>query len=159
MLKKLAVLAVVALALVTFGCGGGGSSGTQTSGTQSAQPAKPATDPSKPAMDPGKPAMFAEDIQPIFTKNCAHPSCHGQAKSADMQLTKGMAYDNIVNVKSTEDPKYMRIKPSMPDSSYLVLKIEGKQPVGARMPLTGGYLSDAQIATIRSWVTAGAKND
>jgi hypothetical protein len=151
MMKSLLAVGLVALLLVMSGCkGGGGYSETQTSGST----AKSGADPKQASA-----AMFKGDVQPIFTKKCAHPSCHGVAKSAGMQLSAGAAYDNIVNVKSSEAPHFMRIKPSEPDSSYLVMKIEGKQQVGARMPLTGGPLADKDIQTIRSWVKAGAKNN
>ncbi len=102
---------------------------------------------------------FAKSVQPLFAKKCANASCHGAAKSAGMQLTSGMAYANIVNVASSEDPKLMRVKPGAPDESWLVMKLEGKQTFGARMPLSGGYLSDAQIQMIRQWIQAGAQNN
>jgi hypothetical protein len=151
MVRSLLVAALAASSLLVFGCkGSGGQSGTQSSGGAG----KSAPDPPAKTV-----AMFKNDVQPIFTKSCAHPSCHGVAKSAGMQLSEGMAYGDIVNVTSSEDPQLMRVRPSEPDSSYLVMKIEGHQKVGMRMPLTGGPLSDKQIQVIRSWIAAGAKND
>jgi mono/diheme cytochrome c family protein len=144
---KLLFVAIAAVPVLLFGCGGGGTRSSGDPGKDSPQPTQMAD------------ASFKGDIQPIFSKHCAHPSCHGVAQSAGLQLSEGMAYGNIVNVRSTEQPQYMRIKPGEPDSSYIVLKIEGKQAVGSRMPLTGGYLSDKQIQTVRSWVKEGAKND
>jgi hypothetical protein len=148
-MKKAMLVAVVAALFILAGCKGGGYSEKQASGSvpSGADPAKTAA------------AAFKKDVQPIFTKNCAHPSCHGAAQSAGMQLSPGLAYENIVNVHSSEVPALMRIKPGEPDSSYLVMKIEGKQEVGAQMPLTGGPLPNKDIQTIRSWVEAGAKND
>jgi hypothetical protein len=150
-MKRLMVtIIVVGLSLAICGCkGGGGASGKQPSSA-----AKATADPNQPVV-----AKFNENVQPIFDKKCAHPSCHGAAKSAGMQLSSGMAYDEIVNVKSSEVPHFMRIKPNEPDSSYLVMKIEGKQAVGAQMPLTGGPLKTEDIKTIISWVEAGAKKD
>jgi hypothetical protein len=150
-ISRAVVGAAAVLALLAFGCKqGGGNSGAQSKG----QTAREAPDP------PGKgPASFAKDVQPIFSKKCAHPSCHGVAKSAGLQLSDGEAYANTVDVPSSEMPSLMRIKPGEPDSSYLAMKIEGSQTVGARMPLTGGYLGDKQIAVIRSWIQAGAKKN
>jgi hypothetical protein len=66
------------------------------------------------------------------------------------------AYDNIVNVASTEIPDMDRIEPGDPEMSYLVWKIEGRSGItGSRMPL-GGVLPNSQIQTIVSWVEAGA---
>jgi hypothetical protein len=151
MKRAILIVGILALLLAMSGCKGkGGYSASQTSGGG----AKAAADPKSTSV-----AKFSEDVQPIFTKKCAHPSCHGQAQSAGMQLTKGMAYDNIVGVKSTEEPQFDRIDPGQPDSSYMVMKLEGKQKVGAQMPLTGGPLPQKDVQTIRSWVKAGAKNN
>jgi hypothetical protein len=150
MKRSILIVGILALLLVLSGCKGGGSSSTQTS----SEAAKPAADPKPTAV-----AKFNEDVQPIFTKKCAHPSCHGAAKSAGMQLSQGEAYANIVGVKSTEDPQLYRIDPGKPDSSYMVLKLEGKQKIGAQMPLTGGPLPQKDIQIIRSWVKDGAKNN
>jgi hypothetical protein len=164
MKKVLLVIAIVALSLLISGCkGGGGYSGKQPSGDAKATTAdtKATTADTKAATDAmqAAPAKFNEDVQPILTRSCAHPSCHGASKEAGMQLTAGDAYDNIVSVMSSEVPHLMRIKPGDPDSSYLVLKIEGKQQVGAQMPLTGGPLKNEDVQTVRSWVEAGAKKD
>jgi hypothetical protein len=150
MKKVLMVVAIAALALSLSGCKkNGGSSGGQASSSA----AKTAADP-PPAI-----AKFNENVQPLLTKKCAHPSCHGAAKSAGLQMSSGVAYENLVNVKSSEEPQFVRIKPGDPDSSYLVMKIEGKQQVGSRMPLTGGYLKTQDIQMIRTWVEGGAKKD
>ena len=151
-MKSLSVvgIATLSLLLLAYACGGGGQSRTD----QSNIAAKSGADPSQTAA-----VGFKGDVEPIFTMKCANSSCHGAAKSADLQLSADMAYGNIVNVKSSEQPQYMRIKPGEPDSSYIVMKIEGRQKFGMQMPLTGGALSDKQIQVIRSWVQAGAKND
>ena len=61
-----------------------------------------------------------------------------------------------MNVTSHEVSSLKRVKPSDPDSSYLVQKIEGTADVGGRMPLGRSPLSTAQIALIRQWIIAGA---
>jgi hypothetical protein len=57
----------------------------------------------------------------------------------------------------------MRVKPFLPDSSYLIHKIEGTQAdvggSGERMPRGGMPLTQAQIDLIRAWITVGAKNN
>jgi len=102
---------------------------------------------------------FAGDIQPIFNNNCVNVSCHGQSAQAGMSLIDGSSYQYIVNVPSSEVPSNRRVLPSDPTDSYLVIKIEGRQPVGARMPAAKDRLSDTHIQNIRNWIEKGAKNN
>jgi hypothetical protein len=107
---------------------------------------------------------LARDVQPILTANCALSGCHaGSAPVLGQNLSAGLAYASIVNVAAQEAPGFFRVRPSFPDSSYLVHKIEGTPEqlggVGARMPLGASPLSGAAIATIRAWIAAGAPNN
>lgn len=107
---------------------------------------------------------FTEDVQPIFSANCAFSGCHGGASPAQgMNLSAGQAYLNTVGVPSVELPGMDRIEPGQPDQSYLVNKIQGTQASvggsGQRMPLGGSALSQDDIDTIRAWVEAGASNN
>lgn len=102
-------------------------------------------------------------VQSIFTQNCAFSSCHaGSSPREGMNLSAGQAYANIVGVSSSQVPRLDRVTPSNPDSSYLVLKLEGQAGlvggIGTRMPL-GGSLTQAQIDTIRAWIATGAPNN
>ena len=116
--------------------------------------------------DPGDgPVSFAQDVQPIFTGSCALGGCHSNPANPSekpMRLTQAEAYDAIVNVSAAELPSMDRIEPGNPDRSYLVHKIQGTHQQqggsGDRMPI-GGALSQAQIATIRRWVTEGAQRN
>ncbi len=119
-------------------------------------------DPNGPDPDGGT-LSFSGGVQPIFTDNCAFTQCHaGASPQADMNLSEGMAYQNIVNVSSRQVSTMVRVAPGEPDSSYLVLKIEGRAGsvggVATRMPL-GGMLTQAQIDTIRRWMENGAENN
>lgn len=107
---------------------------------------------------------LARDVQPIFTANCALSGCHaGSSPVLGQNLSAGLAYASIVNVPAQEAPGFFRVRPSLPDSSYLVHKIEGTQGElggsGGRMPLGAPPLSVAEIATIRAWIAAGAPNN
>ncbi len=102
---------------------------------------------------------FSADIQPIFTANCALGGCHGGgAGQAGLLLSSGLAYANIVNVASTEDPAKKRVLPGDVANSYLVLKIEGNQTSGTRMP-PAGPLAASVIQNIKNWISKGAKNN
>lgn len=102
---------------------------------------------------------FANDIQPIFNNNCVNVSCHGQSAQGNMSLIDGAAYQYIVNIASSEVPSKERLLPYNPTDSYLVIKIEGRQPVGARMPAAKDRLSDAHIQNIRNWISKGARDN
>ncbi len=117
-------------------------------------------DPAGPDGGPPASVTFAGAVQPIFTRNCAFAGCHaGATPQMGMDLSSGAAYANIVGVASVQVPSMDRVVPEQPDSSYLVLKLEGTAGtvggVGTRMPL-GGQLTTAQIDTIRVWIAGGA---
>lgn len=103
---------------------------------------------------------FTANVLPIFKEKCE--TCHkqnGQAwSSTRLSLEASMAWDSLVNVASREmvPPKapMLRVKPGMPDSSYLYVKIvSDKPPVGARMPMSSTPLTAAEIERIRAWIT------
>jgi hypothetical protein len=107
---------------------------------------------------------FARDIQPIFSANCALSGCHaGTSPQQGQNLSEGLAYQAIVDVPANERAGMMRVKPAVPDSSYLVHKIQGTQASvggsGGQMPLGGAPLSQSQIDLIRAWIAAGARNN
>lgn len=88
-------------------------------------------------------------------------SCHtnvGRVPSGGMNLLHDVAYDQIVNVNSTQVPSLKRVNPGNPDASYMVHKIEGLPGiVGRRMPFNGPpYLTDGQIQIMRRWIEIGA---
>ena len=90
-------------------------------------------------------------------------NCHtsvGRRPSGGLTLTHDVAYDQLVNVASVERGTLMRVKPGDPDGSYIVHKVEGRTGIiGARMPLTGPYLTDGQILVLRRWIELGAPRD
>ena len=101
------------------------------------------------------PVNYTTQIQPIFTGHCI--SCHsGSNPPEGLKLDAQNSFANLVNVSSHEVPSLKRVKPSDPDNSYLVQKIEGTASVGVRMPRGLPPLSSAQISLIRQWISAGA---
>ncbi|MDQ7065075.1 MAG: PQQ-dependent sugar dehydrogenase [candidate division KSB1 bacterium] len=93
-----------------------------------------------------------ENVQTIFDRNCVR--CHqGTNAPADLSLKAGQAYDNIVNVPSSEVPQYLRIHPGRRESSYLYIKITyDVPPAGARME----NLPQDEIELIGRWIDQGA---
>lgn len=100
-------------------------------------------------------SAFREIQDTIFSPICAE--CHGTGSaSAGLQLNDGDSFAALVGVSSFEVATLARVQPGDPDNSYLVQKIEGTQAVGARMPLGGPPLSQAQMDLVRQWITDGA---
>lgn len=135
-------LLVAALAIAASGCGGDGT-----------------FDMLAPSTPP--PPRFREIQDAILSPRCAFAGCHAApAPAQGMDLSPGVAHASIVSVPSTELAGFDRVRPFDPAGSYLLLKLEGDAViVGERMPFGGPYLSDAEIATVRAWILAGAPND
>jgi hypothetical protein len=100
----------------------------------------------------------------VFTPRCA--ICHdgsqppNGALPGSLNLTAGNTFASTVGVPSQQQGNVLRVAPSEPDASYLVLKVEGSSGItGARMPFGGPALDAATIAQIRSWIAAGAANN
>jgi hypothetical protein len=74
-----------------------------------------------------------------------------------MNLNSDVAYDNLVNVRSTQRPSAFRVAPGDPENSYIVHKVEGRAGItGGRMPFNGPFLSDGQILILKRWIEIGA---
>ena len=105
---------------------------------------------------------FKNDIQPIFTTNCAVTGCHiPGSPPANLVLAKGFAYSYLVGVPSQEVATYNRIQPTDFDNSYLFQKISGKAAVGSLMPppSTGTVLTTETKDKIKAWIVQGALNN
>jgi hypothetical protein len=102
---------------------------------------------------------FSATIQEIFNRRgCTGSSCHGTARMAGLDLRTGASYGNLVGVRATSEP-IVRVIPGDPNGSYLVIKLEGRQSVGDRMPQTGAPLDSIDLTNIRNWISQGALNN
>ncbi len=101
---------------------------------------------------------FSEHVQPIFNANCTASICHG-GSAGGLTLTSGNSYDELVNVDSGNEPQWKRVLPDDAENSYLVMKLEGRQTVGARMPSGAAALPNDDIQTIRNWIDDGAEEN
>jgi Bacterial Ig-like domain len=92
----------------------------------------------------------------VFTPICS--KCHvGASAPEGLQLDAAHSYNLLVGVPSAEQPNFLRVKPSDPNNSYMVRKIEGASGiVGGQMPLGETPLPQATIDAIRQWVMNGA---
>jgi len=151
-------IAVLAIGGTLTGCAGGGGGGGG-----GAPPMRPCTTTTPPSVS------FSMDIQPIFNRSCALVSCHTGAVPAQGQdLTAGVAYGQLVNVSSTEQPKLKRVKPGEPNNSYLVRKIQGGPNISGVLmpngcpgvPAAGAQcLTPDEIMAIVQWITECAPNN
>lgn len=105
-------------------------------------------------------APTLSNIQSLFTQNCATSACHtGPNALLGLDLSDGQSFQNLVGVSSLEAPSLQLVSPNFPDSSYLILKIEGSAKIAAgtmQMPIGRSPLKDSDIERIRAWITEGA---
>ncbi len=112
----------------------------------------------------------------LMLKGCSGEYCHGSGMGGLQLKNKRGAYDALVNVAAAgpacSGKGGVRVKPGMPDASLLLDKIShGTPSCGEVMPI-GGKLApncvsmlptvcttDAELALVRDWILAGAKDD
>lgn len=94
----------------------------------------------------------------IFTPSCA--GHHGPSLAeADLDLSAGRSFANLVNVPSTQVELDL-VRPGDAENSYLIHKMDGRPGiVGRQMPIGRLPFSTEEIAVIRQWIDAGARNN
>ena len=106
------------------------------------------------------------DVQAIFDDRCVQchdPTLAGLPGYPQLSLIEGSANAALVNEPGLETCGGTLVVPGSPDQSYLVRKLSDSEPCeGERMPRTFGLgvapsLTTAELATIRAWISAGAK--
>jgi mono/diheme cytochrome c family protein len=85
---------------------------------------------------------YTNDVAPLLKTACAN--CHTGAKAK--KKIDVSSYDKVMKI----------VKANEPDKSVLVKSVTGK---GAKLMPPKKGLSDAQVATLKAWIVAGAKND
>lgn len=103
------------------------------------------------AMADDKPApSYVKDVKPFLATYCT--GCHGAAKpKAGVVLT---TYDNLLK----QSRAGFVVVPSQPDKSMLIRTLSGdaKKMPPAKFPKQP---TADEIATIKAWIAAGAKDD
>ncbi len=98
-----------------------------------------------------QPTEFNRDIRPIFAQHCT--ACHGGVKAAG-KLSLIYRDKALAPAKSGERP----IVPGDPGQSELMRRVLSKDPDEVMpKPDHGPRLSDQNIATLRQWISEGAK--
>lgn len=108
------------------------------------------------------PPSHETDIQPIWDANCV-TACHEAGGSWDsVNLSPGMAYDEIVDTEGTlsQIQGLNLVESGDTSTSFLFLKLEGTQtgagPGNEQMPLGANPLSDDDISLVEQWIACGA---
>jgi hypothetical protein len=155
-------LAMLLLAGEIAACGGGG-------GGSDGGSAPPPGGGGSPQCTEGSSSFTStfEGIQKVvFEKNgCTQAVCHGSSKQGGLDLSPDVAYQNLLEVRSTEST-FNRIQPGDQNRSYLWLKLAAKtdptklpagvEVAGAPMPNNLPAISADELEAVRLWIFAGA---
>ena len=96
--------------------------------------------------------------QKVFTQTCALSGCHGPTNNqANLLLTDGNSFTNLVNVQSFLFPQFKRVEPNNSSNSLIIKILKGE--VSPQMPLNRTPLSAAVIDSIAKWIDNGAINN
>ena len=102
---------------------------------------------------------FTRDIQEIIERgSCNDSACHRPASGeAGLTLSTDLVanYRNLVNVPARSERQFLLVEPGDADNSYLVIRFEDRQSVGALMPI-GLPLDSIDLTNFRNWINNGA---
>jgi len=93
----------------------------------------------------------------IFTPKCSNQGCHIGPGGGPMSLKAGDSFGSLVGRNSAYGRP--RVAAGIANNSTLYLKVIGDNSVGSRMPLVGGFLSQAETDSIKAWINRGAQNN
>ena len=97
-------------------------------------------------------------VESLFARSCGGSACHIGQSAGGLELTRGKARMNLVDVPATGAPAQKRVQPGAPADSYLMCKLDPKcqTKTGATMPSGGAPLSSEDIALLSAWIASGA---
>lgn len=111
---------------------------------------------------PGSGITINEVQRRIFDVRCLTSGCHNAAdRQGGLVLEPGLSWANLVNVESENSAAaqggLLRVLPLQPDTSFLIIKLEGPGPgQDSRMPQGGPFLSASDVDLVRQWISDGA---
>jgi mono/diheme cytochrome c family protein len=97
----------------------------------------------------------------IEQAGCANSLCHGDAAAGGLDLSPGVAYENLVGVSATASSLRL-VSPREPAESFLYHKLSAKtfpgsyDISGSPMPSAGSAISAGALEALRLWIEAGA---
>ncbi len=115
------------------------------------------TDPEPNPTPSGMSAKLSDIQVKVFNVSCAISGCHGgSVVAANLNLTSGNSYSQLVNVNSLENPSLKRVLPNSSAQSLLIRKLEGN---GTSLMPPSGKLSKEIIDSVKAWIDRGALNN
>lgn len=102
-------------------------------------------------------SMFSAIQMGVFNSTCAN--CHGGSSSpaANLYLTEGNAYSNLVNVASTRVSEGVRVIPGDAANSVLHKVISPNNAAGLGFSHSGMIAEEEVLNLIDAWIDGGAK--
>jgi len=111
-----------------------------------------------PANTPAPLSKLSDIQSKVFNTSCALSGCHGSTNNqANLLLTEGNSFSNLVNVQSVLFPQFKRVVPDSSSKSLIIKILKGE--VSPRMPFNREPLSAATIDSIAKWIDNGALNN
>lgn len=112
----------------------------------------------------GPVVSFQKLLTEVLEPTCAASFCHTGSPPpvAPMTLEPTLAYAQLDNMPSSQEPSLMRVKPGDPENSYLMIKLRAlssKTFGTTQMPLNQPVLDDKMVQAIETWIARGAPND
>lgn len=105
----------------------------------------------------GGTVSFMKDLAPIFKSKCVNNTCHNMEFNATTS-----AYNRLMGTAGGMCDGMKRVTTGKGSESLVVLKVEGKQMCGGKMPpSTSGkpsWTAD-EITKLKAWIDDGAKNN
>ncbi len=156
------MIAFALLTPLTLSACGDGSSGARS--TAPRPPTTPTTAPPANECETGRSfeGTFAGIQEVVFERHgCTASQCHGDAAQGSLELSRDVAYRNLVEAASEASP-YPRVLPGDQRRSFLWLKLAAKtQPdpievAGSPMPSGLPAISDDELELLRLWIYGGA---
>lgn len=98
---------------------------------------------------------YLDDAPTSGRGGCVRAGCHLDGKGGLRFTTPAEFIAATVNVRSQLFPEWPRINPGDPNTSYLYFRLT-PEALGSRMPESGPYLTDSDLALIAGWICAGA---
>jgi hypothetical protein len=143
-----------------------GHESSAMAGASAASPVEKPRQANTGTCDSGKfDSTFAAIQKVIFEgHNCTNDMCHGAAVMGGLDLRAGVAYENLIEVRS-KNSKLFRVMPGEPGESFLFNKLRAASMPGSieveGSPMPSGLppLSSDHLEAVRRWVEAGAPRE